>query len=53
MFPGLWIKIRGANEFIVGKPVLLEHSSKRKKVVLNILVDALSWQAMKEQNYAL
>ena len=36
-----------------GRPILLEHSPKRKKVVLNILVDALSWQAMKEQNYAL
>lgn len=47
------VKIRGANEFVVGKPVLLEHSPKRKKVVLNILVDALSWQAMKEQNYTL
>ena len=37
----------------MGKPILLEHSPKRKKVVLNILIDALSWQAMKEQNYAL
>lgn len=47
------VKIRGEKEFVVGKPILLEHSPKRKKVVLNILVDALSWQAMREQNYAL
>lgn len=47
------VKITGKKEFTVGKPILLEHSSKRKKIVLNILVDALSWQAMKEQNYAL
>ena len=47
------VKITGEKEFTVGKPILLEHSPKRKKIVLNILVDALSWQAMKEQNYAL
>lgn len=47
------VKITGKKEFTVGKPILLEHSPKRKKIVLNILVDALSWQAMKEQNYAL
>lgn len=47
------VEIRAEKEFVVGKPILLEHSPKRKKVVLNILVDALSWQAMREQNYAL
>lgn len=47
------VVIKGDKEFVMGKPVLLEHSPKRKKLVLNILVDALSWQAMKEQNYAL
>lgn len=47
------VVIRGDKEFVMGKPILLEHSPKRKKVVLNILIDALSWQAMKEQNYAL
>lgn len=47
------VVINGDKEFVMGKPVLLEHSPKRKKLVLNILVDALSWQAMKEQNYAL
>lgn len=47
------VEIKGEKEFVMGKPILLEHSPKRKKVVLNILIDALSWQAMKEQNYAL
>lgn len=47
------VELKSDKEFVVGKPILLEHSPKRKKVVLNILVDALSWQAMKEQNYAL
>lgn len=47
------VLINGDKEFVMGKPILLEHSPKRKKVVLNILIDALSWQAMKEQNYAL
>lgn len=47
------VEIRAEKEFVVGKPIILEHSPKRKKLVLNILVDALSWQAMREQNYAL
>lgn len=47
------VEIKDEKEFVMGKPILLEHSPKRKKVVLNILIDALSWQAMKEQNYAL
>lgn len=47
------ITIKSDNDFIVGKAIPLGHSPKRKKVVLNILVDALCWRAMKEQNYAL
>lgn len=47
------VEIKGKKEFVMGKPILLEHSPKRKKLVLNILVDALSWQAIKEQNYVL
>ena len=31
--------------FAVGTPILLGHSLRRKKLVLNILVDALSWAA--------
>ena len=47
------VYISGKTKVHYGGAILLEHNSKRKKVVLNILVDALSWQAMKEQNYAL
>ena len=47
------VHIKGKTKVHHGGTILLEHSPKRKKVVLNILVDALSWQAMKEQNYVL
>lgn len=47
------VSIQSPQVFVVGKPVQLGHSPKRKKVVLNILVDALSWQAVKERNYSL
>ena len=47
------ISVKSEKEFVVAKPILLEHSPRRKKLVLNILVDAMSWQAMKEQNYVL
>ena len=40
-------------EFAAGRPIVLGHSPKRKKVVLNILVDALSWRAVREQDFAL
>lgn len=43
--------ITSDSPFIMGKPVKLGHSPKRKKVILNILVDALCWQAVKERNY--
>ena len=47
------VQIQGKTKIHYGGAILLEHSPRRKKVVLNILVDALSWQAMKEQNYVL
>lgn len=47
------VHIKGKTSVHYGKAIPLEHSPKRKKIVLNILVDALSWQAMKEQNYML
>lgn len=47
------VTITSEADFVLGRPILLEHSPKRKKVVLNILVDALSWQAMKEMDYKL
>lgn len=47
------VKITSEADFVMGRPILLEHSPKRKKVVLNILVDALSWKTMRETNYKL
>ncbi|SDG78630.1 Sulfatase [Selenomonas sp. WCT3] len=43
--------ISSKDEMVVGKFVPLGHSPRRKKVVLNILVDAMSWAAQKERNY--
>ncbi|SFT57300.1 Arylsulfatase A [Selenomonas sp. GACV-9] len=45
--------LSSAEPFVLGEPVLLEHSPRRKKVVLNILVDALCWRAVQEQDYEL
>lgn len=45
--------ITAEDDFVMGRPILLGHSPKRKKVVLNILVDALSWKAMRELDYKL
>lgn len=47
------LKIFSDKKFIVGKPARLGHSTKRKKLVLNILVDALSWAVVKQGNYQL
>lgn len=47
------VVMKSSQAFVVGRPIPLGHSPKRKKVVLNILVDALSWHAVKERNYAL
>lgn len=33
--------------YAVGTPILLGHSPKRKKLVLNILVDALAWEPVR------
>lgn len=40
-------------DFVVGKPILLKHNKNRKKLVLNILIDALSWTAVKESDYSM
>lgn len=46
------VKICSAQPFAAACPIRLGHSPKRKKLVLNILVDALSWGAVKEFQYA-
>ncbi|SHK70128.1 Sulfatase [Selenomonas ruminantium] len=43
--------IRSSAPFQVAEPVLLRHSKKRKKLVLNILADGLAWQVLKKQGY--
>ena len=45
------VTIRSVHPFAAAQPIPLGHSPKRKKLVLNILVDALSWGAEKEFGY--
>ena len=40
-------RFTSAEDFIVGTPIRLGHSPTRKKLVLNILVDALPWQVLR------
>lgn len=44
-------EIKSEQDLSFGKPLLLEHSSERKKVVINILADAMSWGQIKADNY--
>ena len=37
--------------FYIAEPIRLEHDSRRRKLVLNILADGLPWQALKKQGY--
>lgn len=46
-------KISSEKPFIIGQPIELHHSSKRKRVVLNILIDALCWRAVQERDHNL
>lgn len=39
------------NNMVVGKPIPLGHDVRRRKLVLNILVDALSWSRQKELGF--
>ena len=40
-------QLSSAEDFVVGTPIRLGHSSARRKLVLNILVDALPWQVLR------
>lgn len=42
------VRMSSEGPFWLGTPVLLEHQPKRRKVVLQILLDGLSWGAMKQ-----
>lgn len=37
--------------FVIGAPIRLGHSPRRRKLVLNLLLDGLSWQAMKARGF--
>ena len=37
--------------FVIGAPIPLGHSPRRRKLVLNLLLDGLSWQAMKARDF--
>ena len=42
------VTVRANQPFLVGAPISLGHNRRRKKLVLNILVDGLSWPAVRE-----
>ncbi len=43
--------ISSAQDLQIAKPIWLGHSSRRRKLVLNILADGLPWQFLKKQQY--
>lgn len=46
-------EIKSADGLLCTSPVVLRHDKKRCKVVLNILLDALSWKAVQDEDYTL
>ena len=44
-------EVRSAEPFVHGAPIMLRHSRKRRRVVLNILLDGLCWKEMIRENY--
>ncbi|MBQ7477775.1 MAG: sulfatase-like hydrolase/transferase [Selenomonadaceae bacterium] len=44
-------RISSTDEFAVSRPVLMRHDPARKKLVLNVLLDGLSWGQMKKEGY--
>lgn len=40
---------RSASPFLVGEPIVLQHSPQRRKFVLNILADGLAWHALRDE----
>ena len=45
-------ELKSSAPFMMGEPVRLGHSPKRKRLILHILVDALCWPAMKRYGFA-
>ena len=46
-------EIKAEEGLLCTTPIVLRHDKKRCKVVLNILLDALSWKAVQDEDYAL
>ena len=46
-------QITSCEPFLMGEPIPLLHSSRRKKFVLHILADGLCWTAMKQHGFSL
>lgn len=44
-------ELRSSAPFLMGEPIRLVHSPKRRKLFLHILVDALCWPAMKQCDF--
>lgn len=44
-------KLVSNDKLIVGKPISTKHDDKKKKLVLSIFVDSLTWQFIKEENF--
>ena len=44
-------RISSESPLAFGRPIRLGHSNKRRKLVLNILVDALSWNEFRKQGF--
>ncbi len=45
------LSLSSDSPFLVGNPIPLGHSPKRRKIVLQILLDALPWRVVKERGY--
>lgn len=45
------VQISSKNNIILGKPIELSHSSKRKKLVVDIFIDTLSYNYIKSNNF--
>ena len=43
------LRLCSASPFWLGEPILLQHSPKRRKVVLNLLTDGFSWAEQKKE----
>ena len=43
------VKLTSEQSFLVGEPIVLRHAPQRRKLVLNILADGLSWKGIRDR----